>query len=436
MPAERPATWLAYHLVHAGPGGTMPADPNCTIFWKGRYHLHYIFQNRFGHAFAHVSSDDMVRWTWHPTVLSKDWTGHDMFSGTAFLTKEGRPAIIYHGQGSRFNQIAFAVDDDLDTWTKPERIEAVTAAGQPSAIKYWDPDCWLDGDTYNAISGGKPASLLKSPDLKTWQDLGQLFHDDFQRGLGTDRNEDVSCANMFRIGDKWMLLCISHRLGCRYFLGTFKDGKFLPDFHALMNWRGVEVFAPESLLTPDGRRVMWAWCRLPGVPQGGVQSLPRELELPADGVLRIRPLRELESLRGQPVTRAAVRVASSTTAVVDGVQGNTLEIAATFAPPTGQACGLRVLCDDQGQGGSTIRYEPDRGSLVVDGLVVPLVLAAGEPLALRVFVDRTMVEVFANDRQAAIVGCRTPAGTSVALLAEGADAVATQITAWPLESIY
>ena len=134
MPAKVPESWLTYHLAHPGPGGTYPADPDCALFWKGKYHLHYIFQNRFGHAFAHVSSDDMVRWTWHPTVLSKDWTGHDMFSGTAFLTKEGRPAIIYHGQGSRFNQIAFAVDDDLDTWTKPERIEAVTAAGQPSAL--------------------------------------------------------------------------------------------------------------------------------------------------------------------------------------------------------------------------------------------------------------------------------------------------------------
>ena len=42
-----------------------------------------------------------------------------MFSGTGFFTKEGQPAMIYHGQGSGRNQIAFALDDNLEKWTKP-----------------------------------------------------------------------------------------------------------------------------------------------------------------------------------------------------------------------------------------------------------------------------------------------------------------------------
>ena len=43
-----------------------------------------------------------------------------MFSGTAFLTKEGKPAIIYHGQGSKRNQIAFALDKTLKCGFKTE----------------------------------------------------------------------------------------------------------------------------------------------------------------------------------------------------------------------------------------------------------------------------------------------------------------------------
>ena len=73
------------------------------------------------------------------------------------------------------------------------------------------------------------------------------------------KGEDISCANMFKIGNKWMLLCISHRLGCRYYLGDFKDEKYLPEFQAMMSWNGNNFFAPESVLTKDGRRVMWAW---------------------------------------------------------------------------------------------------------------------------------------------------------------------------------
>ena len=65
----------------------------------------------------------------------------------------------------------------------------------------------------------------------------------------------------------------------------------------MMSWNGNNFFAPESVLTKDGRRVMWAWLIDLPVAHCGVQSLPRELELPDDGVLRIRPLRELQSLR-------------------------------------------------------------------------------------------------------------------------------------------
>ena len=41
--------------------------------------------------------------------------------------------------------------------------------------------------------------------------------------LGVIKEEDISCPNFFKLGDKWVLTCISHRLGCRYFIGDFKD---------------------------------------------------------------------------------------------------------------------------------------------------------------------------------------------------------------------
>ena len=175
MPETPPANWLTYHLLHPGPGGAMPGDPNCAFYWKGRYHLHYIYNHRAGFAFAHVSSDDLVHWKWHPTTLTPGTTGHGMFSGTGFITKEGKPAIIYHGQGSGRNQIAFALDDNLEQWTKPEPIIPKDAAGQEAKMSNWDPDCWLKGDTYYALSGGGNPSLMKSPDLKDWRFLGPLL---------------------------------------------------------------------------------------------------------------------------------------------------------------------------------------------------------------------------------------------------------------------
>ena len=46
MPAKPPATWLTYHLAH--PVTTATGDPNCIFFWKGRYHLHYIIEDKAG----------------------------------------------------------------------------------------------------------------------------------------------------------------------------------------------------------------------------------------------------------------------------------------------------------------------------------------------------------------------------------------------------
>ena len=125
MPLNPPTTWLSYHLAHPGPGGAIPADPNPAFYYKGRYHLHYIYNHKEGCAFAHVSSTDMVHWKWHPTTLTRDATGHGMFSGTGFFTKDGRPAMIYHGEGSGRNQLAFAMDDQLEKWTRPVPIVPV-----------------------------------------------------------------------------------------------------------------------------------------------------------------------------------------------------------------------------------------------------------------------------------------------------------------------
>ena len=315
---------------------------------------------------------------------------------------------------------------------------ATTPAGEPSKIIWWDPDCWINNDTYYAISGGKPAMLIKSPDLKTWTDLGPLLHDDFPTTLGVGKNEDISCANMFKLGDKWFLLCISHGLGCRYYIGDFKDEKFLPEFHGRMNWRGQEFFAPESLLTPDGRRVMWAWIRVRTAQptQGGVQSLPRELSLPADGVLRIKPLKELESLRGEVTKLEAVAVKEGASPALGGMAGDAIELAVSFKPSTAKGYGVRVLCNEKGEGGLPIKYDPAAKVLLLDTLKVPFELPADENLNLRIFVDKTVVEVFANDRQAAVTGCPTPNGTSVSLFAEGGEATADTVECWPLKSIY
>jgi beta-fructofuranosidase len=462
MPDDVPETWLTYHLAHPGPGVGMPGDPNCAFFYKGRYHLHYIYRNKHGYAFAHVSSVDMVKWDWHPTVLVGSNTGHGMFSGTGFFTKDGTPAIIYHGQGSGRNYIAYAQDDNMDVWSDPIAIEPKTETGEDAEMRHWDPDCWLNGDTYFGISGGGPPHLIKSSDLENWSPLGLLLHEETP-DLGVDVNEDISCANMFKIGDRWMLLCISHGLGCRYYLGDFQDEfltpkqrdtvvrpsdsaqpvpggvgikKYLPDFHAMMNWKDWNFFAPESLLTEDGRRVMWAWCRLEnGGTQTAIQSLPRELSLPEDGVLRIRPLRELESLRYEEEVFEDIAIADGEEFTLPNVSGDAIELNVQFEPTDASSYGVRVFCDEQGEG-FDISYDSEEDVIKMGDIAPPFQLEVGEGLNLRIFLDKNMVEVFVNNRQAAVYMVpHDLMNDGVNLFSEGGDSSAT-VKSWKMESIY
>ncbi len=438
MPAKLPEHWVTYHLAHPGPGRAEPGDPNAAIYYKVLYHMHYIYRNRFGFCFAHLSSKDMVNWTWHETVLAPPTNGgFGMFSGTAFLTKEGKPAIIYHGEGRDRNVVQIAQDDTLDSWSEPIPVIPMGPDGKEADSTNWDPDCWLRDGTYYAISGGRPPELLRSDDLMNWEFLGKLFHDDTDwQAFGLDPNEDVSCANMFKIGDKWMLLCISHQMGCRYFLGDFKDEKYLPTEHHLMNWRHTDFFAPESLLAPDGRRVMWAWMtdKLWN-DYTGRQSLPREISLPEDGKLRQKPLRELQGLRYDERDEGAIDVAAGERRRLEKIEGPTTEISAVFEPTDANAYGMYVFCGDVGKE-MRIGYLANEKKLVVGQVKAPFELEDDEALELTVYLDKGMVDVFANDRQAVTTGLADGyKRTGIELFSEG-DAIQAAVKGWRMRSVY
>ena len=70
--------------------------------------------------------------------------------------------------------------------------------------------------------------------------------------------------------------------------------------------------------------------------------------------------------------------------------------------------------------------------------VGPLELAEGEPLKLRVFVDRSVVEVFANGRQCVAVRVYPQKSDSlgVSLRAAGGQATLLGLDAWQMKSIW
>ncbi len=438
-----------YHFVI--PEGTaMPFDPNGAVFWKGQYHLLYIFQDQRGHNWGHVSSTDLFHWRHHPTGLVSG-----MFSGNCFINKEGRPTMCYHqvGQG---NAMAVALDDDLNEWKKLDSnpITPNTQPGDSAHGKYrsWDPYGWLEGDTYYAIFGGEHPAIAKAPSLAgEWKYVGDLMANSVP---GVSINEDVSCADFFKLGDRQMLLCISHRLGARYYLGDWKNEQFHPTFHEKMSWVDNSFFAPESLLDDRGRRIMWAWIfDSPGFKMrtdygwSGTMSLPRVLALAPDGTLRMNPPKEIELLRYNPKQKTNFAVKAESEVAIDGVGGNSLELDLEMNAPSAKQYGVKVCCSPGGEEQTLVYYDAAEKKLKVDTTkssledgpktieAGPFELPAGEPLKLRVFVDKSVVEVFANDGRQAVMRRIYPSRTDsvdVRLFSNGGPANVATLETWDM----
>ena len=204
----------------------------------------------------------------------------------------------------------------------------------------------------------------------------------------------------------------------------------------MMNWKDWNFFAPESLLAPDGRRIMWAWCRLEnGGAQTAIQSLPRELSLPEDGVLRIKPLRELEKLRYDEKRVLGVDVKDGSRQLLEGISGDTVELRLAIKPTNARRFGIEVFCGEADEG-FPISLVPGENVLTMGDIRPPISLGKEERIDLRIFLDKSMVEVFVSDRQAAVyMQPHEPEDVGIALFCEGGD-IEADVTAWKMRSIY
>jgi beta-fructofuranosidase len=447
----------AFHFV-VPEGLALPADPNGAIHWNGRYHLGYIYQEEGVHYWGHVSSLDLLHWRHHrPWLLpTEDSPETGIFSGNCFINREGEATILYHGVGSG-NSIATSSDPLLDVWQKlPTNpivpVEGDGVSNRPVELPYasWDPHGWLEGDTYYAIFGGTRPAVFRAETLGSWEHVGALFAHGVE---GVDLAEDVSCPDLFRLGDRWVLLCISHALGCRYYIGDWKDEQFHPEVHEQMSWADNTLFAPESLLDPQGRRIMWAWMfdrrdedarRASG--WSGTLCLPRELWLDERDRLCMRPVEELARLRYHERSVADLRLESGDEVVLEGISGQLLDLELEVELHGLARFTVGVCCSADGEEATFVGYDAGAGQLFVDPSRAssngwgsreveagPLELEPGEPLRLRILVDRSVVEAFANDRQAALRRVY-PAAESVAVRISVSAGAATvrRLSAWDM----
>jgi len=487
-----------YHFV--APEGSI-IDPNGALYWKGKYHLGPAYAKLDGEqpylAWMHAVSTDLLHWTLYPDMIdvTKDAKEIGIWSGGTFLSREGVPHVIYYSPGTASNRIAYATDDDLKVWKKfenpalkPDDPNDAYGPGISSMLpkgKYsvFDPDAWYDNksDYYYQISGGFKPALFKSKDMHQWEYLGPLIDGNNSMQYPF---EDISCPEFFSLGEKSMLLFISHTMGVQYYIGTFANDKFTPEQHGRMTWPGGTFFAPEQLQDAKGRNIIWGWVsdegdirpsHLPNYGWSGIMSLPRVVSLSGKGPLHINPPEEIQAIRLNEMRENDIVLQPNSETTLQA-RGKSIEVKLELAGGVRSPFGVKVFASSDGQEETVIRYEPDRDELVIDfvrssvrGPVsmpffvrnpekftsfnpetydfyrqnvskkvseqrAPLKLEKGEILKLDIFLDRSIIEVFANSRQVVtqIVYPELEASTGVKVFSGKEAVTVKQIRSWTM----
>ncbi len=349
----------------------------------------------------------------------------------------------------------------------------------------YDPCIWKQGDAYFLLTGGallqnpggqrlRTPFLFRSHDLTGWEYLHPFTEQDIFGRPG----DDFGCPYFWPIGDRHILLHFSHLSGAHYLLGDYDLGrnKFVAtqggDF-TFGPWSWGAVHAPSA--TPDGTGGVIAIFNVnaskptPGWDQ--LMSLPRRLTLIGRDELGQEPAGDLASLRHDHHHVDRTVLPANREIVLEGIQGTAIEIVAEIDTRNAQTVELNVLRSpereeftrivfyrDRGFGDwlrgdgwnkfwetrdSLVTIDTSRSSVLPDVTsrapeTAPVYLRQGEPLRLRVFIDRSVIEVFVNGRQCVAVRAypgRTDS-TGVSLQAQGADAELRALDAWQMKSIY
>ncbi len=418
-----------YHFL---PPAHWMNDPNGLIQWEGAYHLFYQYDGdyRADDSFSgikywgHAVSKDLVHWEHWPIALSPSQGGPDKdgcWSGSA-VNHNGVPTLIYTGVFPQVQCIATS-RDGLVTWEKHSGNPVLSAPPDGfMASDFRDPYVWREADGWYAAVGtgvagvGGAALLYRSEDLRCWHFVGPLLS-----GEAVHTGTIWECPSFFPLGDKHVLIISPIPFGRSiYFTGDYTNHSFVPTRQADLDLGGC-LYAPQVMADDRGRHLLWGWLWETRSAEAqhtarwaGVMSLPRVLSMRPDGLLGMEPAPELEALRGVHRRYCDLALVSESPHPLHEVRGDSLELVARISPRDASGvlqAGLHVLCSPDGDERTGVLYDSVSGRLVIDRRraslnddttrdvrACPLELERGEALELRVFVDHSVLEVFANGR--------------------------------------
>jgi sucrose-6-phosphate hydrolase SacC (GH32 family) len=453
---------------HFSPQTNWTNDPNGLVWFDGEYHLFYQY-NPFGDQWGHMSwghavSRDLVHWRELPVALPEE-NGVMIFTGSAVVDrhntsgfcKGGKPCMVavYTGHtpakaaapALQTQNLAFS-NDRGRTWTR--------YSGNPvlnlNMSDFRDPGVfWSDQARRWIMAVSLPndhkIAIYGSPDLRQWERLSEF-------GPAGAIAGQWECPSLFELpvdGDpantRWVLKVglnpgsLQGGSGEQYFIGRFDGAKFVndnppslslwtdygKDCYCALTFNNLPAAQPQVML---GWMSNWQYAdKLPTSPWRGQMTIPRQLALRTfpEGIrLMQEPLPALRRLRGKPAKEPS---------------GGSFEVETTLKIDPGADAGWKLTAKD----GSTVAigYDAGREELYVDRTHSLFPARTSAPLRLTnrqltmdIFVDRSSVEVFADEGRVAITDLifQQPP-VSMTFYASG-NATRLSDAIWPLKSIW
>lgn len=451
-------------------------DPNGLCFWNGKWHLFYqAYPTADSRVhWGHVVSDDMYNWKDLPLAIYPD-PERSCFSGGT-MVEDGRVIAAYNGPGVG-NMFATSSDPLLLNWEKVGSISA-SIANDGLSYSLSDPCIWKNGDFYYNFSGttipAGPAGtrvcngyLFRSKDLKTWEYVHPFIEDDYFSGVG----DSAGCPYFVPIGNgKYMLLNFSHRRGAKYLIGNYDTKQQI--FHVTNGGpindgpaRPGGTHAPSVFPIPDGSGEVVALYNTKSLelsPGANVAcfTLPQVLSIDSQDNLSIRPFDGYQTFRKESKALSNIVVPANKEVQLKGISGDCMEIDMEFDGSTPNF-EIKVLADPKQREYTTLTFMRDAGlvsqrggnswRMILDHThgslsdqFVPrtpetadFAYGSEEALKVKIFIDKSIVEVFVNDKAWAML--RTypilKESTNVYVKAFGNGTVVKNVEAWQMGSI-
>lgn len=289
-------------------------DPNGFSFYEGRYHLfyqYYPYEAKWGLMhWGHAVTRDLLRWEYLPCALAPDesYDRDGCFSGSALTLPDGRHLLVYTGvtRAEELQVQCIAIGDGRDYRKEQENpvILPEQVPMQQNPQDFRDPKIWKEEEGYGLLLSGRSPegnaefSTFFSRDGRKWEYRSSLLSDPEKTGCMWE------CPDLFSL-DGWDVLLYSPMGGSpEALLGRLDRERWT--FHPEKKQRldqGEDFYAPQTMLTPDGRRILIGWMESwerterfdPKRDYAGQMTLPRELTI-KEGKLRQRLPREAEGL--------------------------------------------------------------------------------------------------------------------------------------------